>query len=69
MTLGRIFGHTGTNASNVIYANWFSNGLRGVNALSMYSPTSQEWKEAHARARYILLQVNESAHKRPSADY
>jgi hypothetical protein len=49
------------NASNIVYANWMSNALAGIYALGMYSPTSQEWKEAHAKARFILLQVDSSS--------
>ena len=56
LNLYSVFGLAG-NATEIIYANWYSNAMAGVFALGSYSPSSKEWKEAHAKARYVLMQV------------
>ena len=56
LIVSRIFGLE-KNASDVIYVNWLSLCLSGVGSLESYSPTSNEWKQAHSQARFALLQV------------
>lgn len=43
--------------ASVIWANWFKMVRDGLLALEMYSPGPKTWRQAHARARYAILQV------------
>jgi len=52
-----IFGHSGQEAEDVKYVNWLSMVLAGVKGLEMFSPASQEWKQAHSQARFVIMQV------------
>jgi len=52
-----IFGHSGQEAEDIKYANWLSMVLAGVKGLEMFSPSSQEWKQAHSQARFVIMQV------------
>merc|ERR1719187_1826880 len=52
-----IFGHSGQQAEDIKYANWLSMVLAGVKGLEMFSPASQEWKQAHSQARFVIMQV------------
>eukprot|EP00092_Neocalanus_flemingeri_P014000 GFUD01015102.1.p1 GENE.GFUD01015102.1~~GFUD01015102.1.p1 ORF type:complete len:708 (+),score=267.32 GFUD01015102.1:178-2301(+) len=52
-----IFGHSGQQAEDIKYANWVSMVLAGVKGLEMFSPTSQEWKQAHSQARFVIMQI------------
>ncbi len=47
-----------TDGDDVIYANWLSMCLAGIKSVEMYSAGVKEWKQAHARARFVILQVN-----------
>ena len=56
-----IFGHTDAkNKTDVVYVNYLSLVLRGINGLENYSPHSGKWKQAHAQARYVMTQVRTS---------
>jgi len=52
-----IFGHSGQVAEDIKYVNWLSMILAGVKGLEMFSPASQEWKQAHSQARFVIMQV------------
>ena len=52
-----IFGHSGQEAEDIKYVNWLSMILAGVKGLEMFSPSSQEWKQAHSQARFVIMQV------------
>jgi len=52
-----IFGHSGQEAEDIKYVNWLSMILAGVKGLEMFSPASQEWKQAHSQARFVIMQV------------
>jgi len=52
-----IFGHSGQEAEDIKYVNWLSMVLSGLRGLEMFSPASQEWKQAHSQARFVIMQV------------
>jgi len=52
-----IFGYSGQDVEEIKYANWLSMVLAGVKGLEMFSPASQEWKQAHSQARFVIMQV------------
>merc|ERR1719180_213033 len=52
-----IFGHSGAEAEDIKYANWLSMVHAGLKGLEMFSPASQEWKQAHSQARFVIMQV------------
>jgi len=53
-----IFGITDTDEMfNITYTNWFSLCHAAINGIAMYSPASEEWKQAHSQARFVILQV------------
>jgi len=52
-----IFGHSGAEAEDIKYANWLSMVHAGLKGLEMFSPSSQEWKQAHSQARFVIMQV------------
>ncbi len=43
--------------SDVVYVNWLSLVLAAVKGVELFNPLSQEWKQAHSQARYVLMQV------------
>ncbi|KAK7868635.1 hypothetical protein R5R35_008443 [Gryllus longicercus] len=54
----KVFGFEGTEADHVIYVNWLNLLYGGcAKALEMYNPTTKSWLQAHAQARYVILQV------------
>eukprot|EP00061_Rhincodon_typus_P005677 g25492.t1 len=53
----RIFGHEGTDADDVIYVNWLTMVRAGVLGLEFYTPESQQWRQAHMQARFVILRV------------
>ena len=55
-SFSRIFG-LADSAEDVIYINWLSMALSSLFALEFYSPSAQEWKQAHSQARFAILQV------------
>jgi len=42
---------------NHTYTNWFSLLHAAINGIAMYSTTSEEWKQAHSQARFVILSV------------
>jgi len=52
-----IFGHSGAEAEDIKYVNWLSMVHAGLKGLEMFSPTSEEWKQAHSQARFVIMQV------------
>ena len=52
-----IFGFHGDDAATVNYVSWLTMARRGIIALQAYSPDTKEWTQAHARARFVILQV------------
>ena len=52
-----IFGHSGQEAEDIKYVNWLDNVLYGLKGLEMFSPASQEWKQAHSQAGFVIMQV------------
>ncbi|KAG8186077.1 hypothetical protein JTE90_027071 [Oedothorax gibbosus] len=52
----RIFGHE-NEKHDIIYTSWLLMALKGLEALDMFDPKSEKWLQAHAQARYVLLQV------------
>ena len=53
-----IFGiNDSEEAFDITYTNWFSLCHAAVNGVSMFSPASMEWKQAHSQARFVILHV------------
>lgn len=53
-----IFGITDAEEMfNITYTNWLSLCHAAINGVAMYSPASEEWKQAHSQARFVILQV------------
>jgi len=52
-----ILGFGAEDAETVNYVNWLTMGQAGIVGLEQYSPDTKEWTQAHARARFVLLQV------------
>ena len=46
------------DAETVKYVTWLTMGRSGMAGLEQYSPDTKEWTQAHARARFVLLQVS-----------
>lgn len=42
---------------DVLYVNWFTMVLGGVQALVQYDEGSKKWTQAHSQARYVILRV------------
>ncbi len=42
----------------MIYSNWLWMCLAGLKAVEVFSVGTQEWKQAHSQARFVILQVN-----------
>ncbi|XP_060679496.1 dipeptidyl peptidase 3 [Hemiscyllium ocellatum] len=53
----KIFGHEGPDADQVIYVNWLTMVRAGVLGLEFYTPESQQWRQAHMQARFVILRV------------
>ncbi|GIY60093.1 dipeptidyl peptidase 3 [Caerostris darwini] len=53
----KIFGYEGDEADVIIYTLWLAMLLSGIEGLQMYNPKTQSWLQAHAQARYVILQV------------
>lgn len=54
----KVFSHTDPAKQNdIIYVNWLSLCHAAVRGIEMYSPASNEWKQAHSQARFVILQV------------
>lgn len=50
-----IFGHTGQEASDVMYCSWLHMARLGVLALRTYCPETGAWKNVHSQAHFALL--------------
>ena len=59
-----ILGYYAEDAETVNYVNWLTMGRAGIVGLEQYSPDTKEWTQAHARARFVLLQVSNITYKR-----
>jgi len=55
--VNQIFGYSSDQADDLNYINYLSMALNGIKALVMYSVASQEWKQAHSRARFVIVNV------------
>ena len=54
----KIFGVTDPQEmADITYTNWFSLCHAAINGVAMFSPASEEWKQAHSQARFVILQV------------
>lgn len=54
----KIFGHTGVEADNILYAMWLGMVWNGTaRALETYNPNNKMWLQSHSQARYVILQV------------
>ena len=54
----KIFNHTeAAKQDDIIYVNWLSLCHAAVRGIEMYSVASNEWKQAHSQARFVILQV------------
>ena len=54
----KIFGVTeAQEMTDITYTNWFSLCHAAINGVAMFSPASEEWKQAHSQARFVILQV------------
>lgn len=54
----KIFGHEGEEADTVTYVEWLNLLWFGAGkALEMYQPATKSWLQAHAQARFVILQV------------
>ena len=54
----KIFNHTEADKqTDIIYVNWLSLCHAAVRGIEMYSVASNEWKQAHSQARFVILQV------------
>jgi dipeptidyl-peptidase-3 len=54
-----IFGH-GAQADavhDVTYINWLLMARAGLSGLEFYTPATKAWRQAHMRARYVILRV------------
>ena len=52
-----IMGFYGEDVATVNYVSWLTMARAGIKGLKNYSPDTKEWTQAHARARYVILQV------------
>lgn len=56
-----IFGHEPTShetgVHDIIYINWLLMVRAGLTGLEFYTPETGEWRQAHMRARYVILRV------------
>ena len=52
-----VFSHSGAEAEDIKYINWLSLLHPGIKGLEMFSPTSEEWKQAHSQYRFVSMQV------------
>jgi len=56
-----IFGHEPTSHEtgihDVSYINWLLMVRAGLTGLEFYTPQTGEWRQAHMRARYVILRV------------
>jgi len=55
--VNQIFGYSSDQADDLNYINYLSMALNGIKALPMYSVASHEWKQAHSRARFVIVGV------------
>ena len=54
----KIFGITESDESaSIVYTNWLSLCHAAINGVAMFSPSSDEWKQAHSQARFVILSV------------
>lgn len=42
---------------DVVYGNWLFLCLNGITGLEYYVPSTKEWKQAHSRGRFAILNV------------
>lgn len=43
--------------SDVTYVNWLLMARAGLTGLEFYTPETQEWRQAHMQARYVILRI------------
>lgn len=54
----KIFGISDSEETfKITYTNWLSLCHAAINGVAMYSPASEEWKQAHSQARFVILNV------------
>lgn len=56
----RVFGHEGEGAGgihDIAYVNWLLMVRAGLTGLEFYTPETGGWRQAHMRARYVILRV------------
>lgn len=62
-TVLEVFGHTSEQVlknneiHDISYINWLLMVRAGLVGLEFYTPETKEWRQAHMRARYVILQV------------
>jgi len=52
-----IFGHTGTEANDIVYVNWLLMIRAGLVALEFFNPKTGNWIQPHMQARFAILRV------------
>jgi dipeptidyl-peptidase III len=56
----QVFGVTDATADkvhDVSYINWLLMARAGLTGLEFYTPSTQEWRQAHMQARYVILRL------------
>jgi len=53
----KVFHHDGQEAENVLYINWLSMILGGINGMEAFNVDSGKWGQAHSQARFVILRV------------
>lgn len=64
-TVLEVFGHSSTSHEqkqegdihDISYINWLLMVRAGLLGLEFYTPETKEWRQAHMRARYVILRV------------
>jgi dipeptidyl-peptidase-3 len=53
----KIFGHEGTEADEVLYAEWLNMARAGADALRYYDTRTGSWGQAHMQGRFAITNV------------